>query len=446
MSLKSDIRIPPNNSEIESAVLGTLFLFRDTLDVAMPRLFPEIFYQEANRAVFTALRQIYDSHATPDELAVYEALKRSGEEPKIGGIFYLTKLSQNVRSPNHLDTHISILSELYLKRELSRVSQMATVKAYDNETDPFTILTEITTGVEKAHERVLTGRSKDITYYVKEMLVQHSEVKKSGVLGYSTGIESLDWSIGGLVKPDLIVLAARPGQGKTALALSITHNLTVNKKIPCAWFSFEMDGIQLSRRLTSINSGVDHERIRNGKTTEEDEKHLFDSASRISSSPLIIDDNPSMNIKDIRAKAMLYKRKHGIEYIVVDYLQLMEGDRTRNREQVVSDISRGLKMLAKELNVPVIALSQLNRSVEARQDKMPNLSDLRESGAIEQDADEVIFIMRPEYYGIEDSTPYGTPSTKNLAILKVDKNRHGETGTYYCHFNGAKMLFSNYKH
>lgn len=448
MRSELDIQIPANNADMEAAVLGALMMSNDTLHMTMPRLFTELFYQDANKAVFRAIEQLYMVNATIDILSVFAQLKRNGADELVGGPFYLTKLQANVVSSAHLETHIGILSELYLKRELGRLSYQAHQRSYQDETDAFDILSAITSGVEKAHQQVLNGHTRDVTYYLTEMLKQQSEVKATGVLGIRTGLESIDWSIGGLVAPDLIVIAARPGQGKTALALSITHNLTIKNGIPGAWFSFEMDGVQLMRRLVSISSGVDHERIRNGRTTDEEDRKISITAGHISSCKLFIEDQPVMTIRDIRAKATLLYRKQGIKYIVVDYLQLMEGDRSKynaSREQVVSDISRGLKIIAKELGIPVIALSQLNRSVESRADKLPNLSDLRESGAIEQDADEVIFIMRPEYYGITDGDAYGGNSVKGLAVIKVDKNRHGETGIFFSHFDGARMMFSNYK-
>ena len=448
MNSEKSIRLPASDVNIERAVLGALMMSNEILHVSMPRIFEELFHVEHNKMVYRAIEQLYNVNATVDILSVYNQLKKNGDDEEVGGAYYLTTLQTNVVSAVHLETHITILSELYLKRELGLLSQIAVNRSYSNEDDPFDILAEITTGVEKAHQQVLNGRTRDVGFYLTEMLKQHADVKSTGVLGLRTGIESIDWSIGGLVSPDLIIIAARPGQGKTALALSITHNLTVKGGIPGAWFSLEMDGVQLIRRLVSMGSGIDHERIRNGRTSDDDEKAMLDAAGLISNRKLFIEDSPTMTIRDIRAKAILLKRKHDIKYMVVDYLQLMEGDRNKygtNREQVVSDISRGLKVIAKELGIPVIALSQLNRSVEARTDRLPNLSDLRESGAIEQDADEVIFIMRPEYYGITDATPYGANSVQGLAVIKVDKNRHGETGIYFSHFDGSRMLFSNYK-
>lgn len=433
------------NEQIENAVLGQLLMSADAQILAIPRLFEEMFYSEANRAVFKALRQLFDVHAHIDFLTVYEALKRSGEDPKIGGIYYLTKLQSDVSSPAHLSTHITILHELFLKREINKISHKVANLTNSDEADIFDTISKFLSEVESVQNKVLSGRSKTISDFIMEMLKQMSDVKNTGVLGLKTGLESIDKTIGGLVSPDLIILAARPGHGKTALALSITLNLCIKGDIPCAWFSLEMDGVQLVRRLASMHSGVDHSKIRNGHTSEAEERLVQDSSVLISKKKIFIEDDPTLSIRDIRAKAAILKKKHDIKYIVVDYLQLMEGsDKGKSREQVVADISRGLKVIAKELNIPVIALSQLNRSVEARGDKIPCLADLRESGAIEQDADECIFLMRPEYYDIHEASLYGGRDTRGLVVVKIDKNRHGQTGTTYAHFDGSKMFFSNY--
>lgn len=779
------MRILPNDKNLEDAVLGAMMMGGDAVYLAMPRLFPEIFYQEANKAVFEAIRDLYDQNATIDLLTVWGQILKNGTSDKLEGVYYLTKLQHHVVSGTSIETHINLLAELYLKRKLAEIGRETEDKAYDPEVDAFDLANSAGTGIEKAQESVLNGIGKDLQAYVMEMLRQHSEVKKTGVLGLKTGLEAIDENIGGLVSPDLIVIAARPGQGKclghgtkvimydgtkkqvqdieigdllmgvdskprlvlslargveniyrikqkkgidyvvneshilslkrsrtenkhrngdvlnipvieylgksnkfktnykgykcngfemtqrnhlidpymiglwlgdgtsqetaitniedevieyidkfciehslkirvekrhetsityclsgikrghnvflselkrlnlignkhipyeyyntsiksrllllaglidtdghysndnmyqitqknktiaddimqlcqsvglavstttvrkksqngtfgtyyqmrifgdiekipvkverkkakqrrqiknalvtsieieelglgnyygftldkdglflledctvthnTALALSFTKNLTILGGVPGAWFSLEMDGVQLVRRLTSMISGIDHERIRSGRTNDQEDALINEVSAKISASKLFIEDKPSVNIRDIKTRAHVLHRKHKIKYIVVDYLQLMEGIDVRNksREQVVSEISRGLKVLAKELGIPVIALSQLNRGVESRPDKMPNLSDLRESGAIEQDADEVIFIMRPEYYGIKEFTDEATGityTTKELATLNIAKNRHGTTGNQAARFIGSKMEFSN---
>jgi replicative DNA helicase len=252
----------------------------------------------------------------------------------------------------------------------------------------------------------------------------------------------------GIVSQVLILFAASPGGGKTALSLSIIYNTSVLGKIPCAMFSLEMDGVQLVRRLTSIDTGIPHEKIRNGHTTNNEELMLAESVEKIVNSSIYIEDKTSMNIRDIRTKASILKKKYDIGYIVVDYIQLMSGidAKGKNREQVVSDISRGLKCIAKELEIPVIALSQLSRAVESRPDKMPQLSDLRESGAIEQDADSVLFLMRPEYYSMTEPILMKDKEypVQGLAICSIAKNRHGSTKNIPMEFVGNTMKFKTH--
>lgn len=437
------IKTPINDEKLEMALLGLLLMSKDALYTSMPRIFEEIFYSEANRAVFRALRTLYDTNSHIDIFTLYAQIKRSGEEKLIEGPVYLTKLESNVTSNSNLDTHINILLEYFIKRNVSRITHKVNAKSYESDTDAFELMNELTKEMEVTHEKVISGKTKDIVWYGAEVWRQYNSVKETGALGLKTGIADIDKWIGGLVAPDLIVIAARPGQGKTALALSITHNVTIQNGIPGAWFSFEMDGPQLFRRLASISSGLDHGKIKQGFLAESDERVFSDHINKITKTRLFIEDNSRMTIGDIRAKALFLHKKHGIQYIVVDYLQLITSyDQKANREQVVADISRNLKILAKELNIPVIALSQLNRGVENRSSKLPNLADLRESGAIEQDADEVIFIMRPEYYGMNEYEGY---PAQNLAVLGLDKNRHGQTGIMMAHFNGPKMQFSTYK-
>ena len=437
------MNLPPANKDIEAAVLGSLMMSRDILYLSMDRLFDGLFYTTDHREIFTAIRTLFDNNQQVDVMTVFQQLLKSGS--KISA-FDLTKLQQAVTTDTVLETHIMILAELYLKREVGRIGFESAGKSFNDDQDAFDLANTMASELEKSQQNVIGGKREDISGLVHKVLVQHAEVKNTGVLGLKTGLGFIDDTIGGLVSPDLIIIAARPGQGKTALALSITENLTVLKKIPGAWFSLEMDGVQLTRRLLSMHSGVDHARIRNGRTLPDEEEKLHNSAGVISSCPLFIEDSPVLNIRDIRVKAHVMKRKHGVKYIIVDYLQLMTGTDKKNREQEVSEISRTLKVISKELGVPLIALSQLNRTVETRADKMPNLSDLRESGAIEQDADEVIFIMRPEYYLMEEPVKIKgiEYDPKGLVVLNIAKNRHGDTGNQAGVFDAPLMKFSNH--
>jgi len=441
-------KVPPQSRELEEVVLGVLMIEATSVSIGMARLFPEIFYVEAHKTVFKAIQNIYDRNESIDLLTVTEELKRIGELENVGGMYSLTKLTNNVVSGAHLENHITIIAESYLKREAIRLSSELINDSYEDSTDSFDLINKADAGFQKIQEQVLVGLSKDISYYGMKVLEQHANTKETGVLGIKTDIKAIDNVISGLVEPDLIIIAARPGQGKTALALSITYNTSVRKDIPCAWFSLEMDGVQLARRLASIDSQIDHEKIRKGRTSREEDVLLGNSIDKISKSPIYIQDNATVNIRDIRTKANLLKKKHGIKYIIVDYIQLMNGIDTKgkNREQVVSEISRGLKILAKELSVPVIALSQLSRKVEERSDKMPQLADLRESGAIEQDADEVLFLMRPEFYGLMQSVDIGGKEYDpiGLTILSTAKNRHGSVKNTALNFKGSCMHFTDH--
>lgn len=441
-------KVPPQAKELEEVILGGLMIDVGAVFIGMSRLFPEIFYVDAHQRIFKAIQNLYDKNQKIDILTVIEQLKSNEELDTVGGGYYVTKLTNTVVSGANIENHINIVAECYLKREAIRLSGELISEAYEDSTDAFDVINQADAGFQKIQEQVLTGLTKDISYFGMKVLEQHASTKETGVLGIKTCIKAIDNVISGLVEPDLIILAARPSQGKTALALSITYNTSIKGNIPCAWFSLEMDGVQLVRRLASIDTQIDHEKIRKGYTTTEEDKILGASIEKISSCPVYIQDNANVNIREIRTKANLLKRKHGIKFIVVDYIQLMNGIdvKGKSREQVVSDISRGLKILAKELEMPVIALSQLSRKVEERSDKMPQLSDLRESGAIEQDADEVIFLMRPEFYHMTEDVTIGGKDypVSGLTILSTAKNRHGETKNTATSFKGSCMHFTDH--
>ena len=441
-------KIPPQSIELEEVILGGLMLDTHAVYHGMAKLFPEIFYKQAHQKVFKSIQQLYDKGSKIDILTVVEQLKKNEELEIVGGIYAVSKLTNSVVSGANIEIHIQIISESYLKREAIRLSGELINEAYEDSSDAFDIINSADAGFQKIQEQVLTGLTKDILYFGMKVLEQHATTKETGVLGIQTGLNALDKVISGLVAPDLIIIAARPSQGKTALALTITYNTSIKGNIPCAWFSLEMDGVQLVRRLASIDCQIDHEKIRKGITSNDEENKLRDSIEKISNSKIFIQDDANINIRGIRTKANLLKRKHGIQFIVVDYIQLMNGVdiKGKSREQIVSDISRGLKLLAKELEMPVIALSQLSREVEKRPDKMPQLSDLRESGAIEQDADEVLFLMRPEFYGMLESVQIGGKEydPKGLTIISTAKNRHGSTKNTALSFKGSCMHFTDH--
>jgi replicative DNA helicase len=440
--------LPPQSLEIEEAILGALMIDNSALNLSMSRLGEDMFYKMDFKAVFKAIEALYDKGQGVDIISVSEELKRQNNLELVGGAYGVMKITNGVVSSANIENHILILAENYLKREMINICHESFSKAYLSETDVFDLISVTDNRISKAQEKVVKGMSKDIAFYGLKVLEQHSMVKHTGILGIKTGIFELDKATNGLVSPDLIIIAARPGAGKTALCLSVMYNTSVVGEVPCAIFSLEMDGVQLVRRMASIDTGIPHERIRNGHTTDDEEKKLIDSVERITNSKIYIEDKTSMNIRDIRTKASVLKKKHNIGYIVVDYIQLMSGTdvKGKNREQIVSDISRGLKCIAKELEIPVIALSQLNRAVEQRPDKMPQLSDLRESGAIEQDADSILFLMRPEYYNMTEPVNFKDQEfpVQNLAICSIAKNRHGSTKNIPMEFIGNTMKFKTH--
>jgi len=441
-------KVPPQAQDLEIVILGGLMIDVNAVYVGMSKLFPEIFYIDAHQRIFKAIQQLYDRNSKIDILTVVEQLKKNEELELVGGMYAITKLTNSVVSGANIEVHIQIIAEAYLKREAIRLSGELISESYEDGSDAFEIINQADAGFQKIQEQVLVGLTKDISYFGMKVLEQHASTKETGVLGIQVGMKAIDKVISGLVAPDLIIIAARPSQGKTALALSITYNTSVRGNIPCAWFSLEMDGVQLVRRLASIDCQIDHEKIRKGLTSNEEDIKLAGSIEKIANCKIYIQDDATINIRGIRTKANLLKRKHHIRFIVVDYIQLMEGVDTKgkSREQIVSDISRGLKLLAKELEMPVIALSQLSREVEKRPNKMPQLSDLRESGAIEQDADEVLFLMRPEFYGMLESVEIGGKEydPKGLTIIGTAKNRHGETKNTALAFKGSCMHFTDH--
>lgn len=441
-------RIPPQAIDIEKVVLGAILISSYCLPEVIDLIFKEVFYIESHQMIFEAIISLYDKNRSIDILTVVEELINLGNIEKVGGPYYVTILTNDVTSSAHIDHHCRILLEKYLKREAIKIGGEFVISAYEDGTDAFEIYDKADNDILNTQERVIGSTMADMNSFSSMVYDQYEKVKATGVLGINTGIIPFDRIFGGLVPPDLFIIAARPGAGKTALAMSITHHVSVIKKIPGAWFSLEMDGVQLTRRLASIDSKISHELIRQGKVSEADESKFYDSLNRISSAPIFIEDKTSVNIRSIRTRANILVRKKKIQYIIVDYLQLMGSvnKKNQNREGEISDISRGLKTLAKELGIPVIALSQLSREVEKRSDKMPQLSDLRESGAIEQDADEVLFLMRPEYYGFLEDVEIGNKnySTKGLCIGKGAKNRHGACENFAMWFDAPCMHFSTH--
>jgi replicative DNA helicase len=375
-------------------------------------------------------------------------LKKNEEIDLVGGHYYVTKLTRDVVSTANIEAHCHIILQKFLSREMIRIGLDAVNEAYEDVVDIFDTYDKADNEILNTQERVLSGAVKDMGHYSAKVYDQYETVKSTGVIGIHTGIIPIDTICSGLVSPDLMILAARPGQGKTALALSITHHVSIINNIAGAWFSLEMDGTQLTRRLASIDSKISHELIRQGKVQKQDENKFYSSLDRIARAPIFIEDKSIANVRSIRTRANILKRKNKIGYIVVDYLQLMRGMEAKNktRDQIIGEISGGLKHLAKELEIPVVALCQLSREVEKRGDKIPQLSDLRESGNLEQDADEVIFLMRPEAYNFTEPVMIGGKEydVRGLGIGKIAKNRHGECKNFAMWFDAPCMQYSSH--
>ncbi|MBK9283830.1 MAG: replicative DNA helicase [Sphingobacteriaceae bacterium] len=440
-------KLPPQSIDLEEAVLGAMLLEREALSTVIDILSPQAFYKEQNGRVFNAMITLFNRSEPVDILTVTQELKRSGELEIVGGSYYVSSLTNRIASSANIEFHARIVAQKYLQRELIRISTETIKTAYEDGTDVFELLDETTrhifeildSNVRKQHDKMSTLISRAIEE------IEAAANKKDGLLGVPSGFLALDRITGGWQKSDLLILAARPGMGKTAFVVSMAKNAAVEWNKPVAIFSLEMSSIQLVKRLISSETELEQDKILKGNLEMHEFEQLNERIKKLAEAPLFIDDTPALSIFELRAKARRLKENQKVELIIIDYLQLMSGgpDGKGNREQEISHISRGLKSLAKELEIPIIALSQLSRQVENRpgSSKRPLLSDLRESGAIEQDADMVMFIYRPEYYGLEvdeDNEP-----TRGKAEIIIAKNRHGSLSTVKLRFVGQYAKFAD---
>ena len=423
-------RIPPQALELEEAVLGAMLIDKKGVDEVIDILQPDAFYKTAHQKIFEAIFQLFQDSQPVDLLTVSSELRKKGKLETVGGEFYLVQLSQRVASSAHIEFHARIILQKFIQRSLIKISNEIIESSYKESTDVFDLLDEAESKLYDITQGNIKKSSESAQSLVIEAKKRIEEIsKRDGLSGVSTGFEKLDKLTSGWQPSDLIIIAARPGMGKTALTLSMARNIAVTKQIPVAFFSLEMSSVQLITRLISAETGLSSEKLRTGKLADHEWQQLNVKVTDLEKAPLFIDDTPSLSIFDLRAKARRLSSQHGIKLIVVDYLQLMTaGTSTKsgNREQEISTISRNLKALAKELNIPVIALSQLSRAVETRGGtKRPMLSDLRESGAIEQDADIVSFIYRPEYYNIDEWDDDERSPSEGQAELIIAKHRNG---------------------
>lgn len=427
-------RVPPQNIEAEQAVLGAMLIDKEAIAKATEVLSADDFYREAHRVIFSAMLELYNKNEAVDMVTVTEILKRDNKLEDIGGIAYITSLANVVLTAANVKYHAEIVAEKSVLRQLVRVSTEIAAMGYEANEDVGTLL-------DTAESRILeiSNRKKKNDFTAINDILMNSVQSiesllqnKGGLTGLPAGFADLDKLTSGLHPSDFIILAARPSMGKTALALNIVQNvaLRAHKVIggeprSVAFFSLEMSKEQLVNRMLCAEAGIDSQRLRVGEMHDEDWTHLWDACDTMSRAKIYIDDTAGITAMDMRSRARRLKAEHGLDLIVVDYLQLMQGSGKRNnsgdRQQEVSEISRSLKALARELDVPVLALSQLSRSVESRQVKRPMLSDLRESGSLEQDADIVAFLYREDYYN---------PETENKHTeLIIAKHRNGPVDT-----------------
>lgn len=433
-------KLPPQAVDMEEAVLGALMLEKDALTTVIDILQPSSFYKEAHSRIFGAIQTLFQRSEPIDILTVTNELKRTGELEIAGGAYYITQLTNRVASSANVEFHARIIAQKYIQRELIRISSDTIKNAYEDTADVFDLLDTAERDLFSVVEGNIRKNYDKMSTLIGQAIqqIETARNQKSGVTGVPSGFTALDRITSGWQPSDLVILAARPAMGKTAFVLTLARNAAVEFNKPIAVFSLEMSSLQLVQRLIASESELSSEKLRKGTLEDHEFQQLHSKIGRLAEAPLFIDDTPALSVFELRAKARRLKAQHDISILIIDYLQLMTvgGDHkgsSGNREQEISTISRSLKSIAKELNIPVIALSQLSRQVEARGgDKRPQLSDLRESGAIEQDADMVLFIHRPEYYGFTVDAEGN--STNGLAEIIIAKHRNGAVGSVNLRF------------
>jgi replicative DNA helicase len=442
-------KLPPQVIEMEEAVLGAMMIDKKGVDDVIDILQPDAFYKDAHKHIFEAILQLFTETQPIDLLTVSSQLKKNGKLELAGGDFYLIQLTQKIASSAHIEFHSRIILQKFIQRSLIRISSEIIEESYDETTDVFDLLDKAESKLYEVTQGNIKRSSETAQSLVLQAKKRIEEIAgKEGLSGIATGFEKLDQVTSGWQPSDLIIIAARPGMGKTAFVLSMARNVAIQFGHAVAVFSLEMASVQLITRLISSETGLSSEKLRTGKLEKHEWEQLSTKVKDLEKAPLFIDDTPSLSIFDLRAKCRRLASQHGIKLIVIDYLQLMtaggNGKGGGNREQEISTISRNLKALAKELNVPVIALSQLSRAVETRgSSKRPLLSDLRESGAIEQDADIVSFIYRPEYYKIEEWDDDEQSPTAGQAEFIIAKHRNGSLENIRLKFLGHLGKFDN---
>lgn len=443
-------RIPPHDKDLEEAVLGALLLEKDAYTTICDMLKPECFYEPANQKIYEAIQTLGAAQKPIDMLTVVDQLRTNGTLDDVGGPVFISELTSRVASGAHIEYHARIVAQKYLARELIRFASKIQQDSFDEALDIDDVLQEAEGEIFEISQRNVKKDVVQIDPIISQAIQQiQAAANKSGLSGLETGFHELDKITSGWQNSDLIIIAARPAMGKTAFVLTMAKNMAVEYNTKIAVFSLEMSNLQLVNRLISSTCEISGDKIKNGQLTQPEWDQLMTRIQMLISSPLYIDDTPTLSVLELRTKARRLVREHGIQMIIIDYLQLMNasGMKYGSREQEVSMISRSLKQLAKELNIPIIALSQLNRGVESRSiadnNRRPQLSDLRESGAIEQDADIVCFIHRPEYY-IKSGQDAEGNDIRGLAEFIIAKHRSGGVGNVNLRFVKNYARFQNW--
>ncbi len=443
-------KLPPQAPEIEESVLGALMLEKDTFSVVSDLINEDSFYKPDHSKIFKAIADLENAGNPVDMHTVTEQLRKNGHLEEIGGAYYITSLTAKVASAAHLEYHARIIAQKALARELIRISSEIQTNAFDEETDIDELIQQAEQGIFEVSQRHIKSDVQQINPIVDEAIkrIQIARTREGGHSGVPSGFTDLDNVTFGWQASDLIIIAARPAMGKTAFVLSMAKNMAIDYQKNVAVFSLEMSNIQLVNRLLMNVCEIEGDKIRTGKLEEDEWDRLTQNLKKLDNAPIYIDDTPSLSIAELRSKARRLKSEHHINIIIIDYLQLMNGGGSKfgSREQEVSAISRSLKALAKELDIPIIALSQLNRGVENRsgnEGKRPQLADLRESGAIEQDADMVCFIHRPEYYKITEDA--NGNSLIGIGEILIAKHRNGAVADISLRFKASYARFENLK-
>ena len=441
-------KVPPQAIDLEEAVLGAMMLEKDAVAAVIDILSDKVFYKESHQKIFAAIHRLFGKSEPVDILTVTNELKSNGELEIAGGPYYITMLTSRIASAANVEYHARIILQKHIQRELINISSSIIKEAFEDTTDVFDLLDKAEQNLFEVSETNLRRNWQDMHSLIQQAVndIEAARDSESHLRGVPSGFVDLDRITSGWQKSDLIILAARPSMGKTALALTMARNIAIDFERPIAVFSLEMSAVQLVTRLIASETELRSEKLKKGELERYEWEQLHSKIAGLIDAKIFIDDTPALTIFELRAKSRRLKQQHDIQMVVVDYLQLMSGggDSKGNREQEISHISRSLKALAKELDIPVLALSQLSRAVENRpgQSKKPILSDLRESGAIEQDADLVLFIYRPEYYGLHENED-GT-STARMAELIIAKHRNGPTGEVRLKFIDTYAKFEDY--